>query len=165
MQRSEVNCSRSPQTSGAGARTPVEVAKAKAWPPYCLCHLGLWWLWCRRDTRAAHSLLCLSGSSISSCQETMIHIHDGRSSSLPLILCPDPHQSRKAERVLGKWGGRRGRDGGAEERAKARECFYPFVRRGVLFNKGKFVDLLGVFPLRLDEGGHGSSFPPESFRT
>lgn len=72
-------------------------------------------------------------SSISSCQETMIHIHDGRSSSLPLILCPDPHQSRKAERVLGKMGWEERERWGTEERAKARECFYPSVRRSVLF--------------------------------
>lgn len=80
---------------------------------------------------AAHRLLCLSRSNMSSCQETISHINDEGSSSLPPILSPDPHQKRKTEEPLVEWRG--GRDGGMEEREKETECFYGFVIRGVLF--------------------------------
>lgn len=81
----------------------------------------------------AHRLLCLSRSNMSSCQETISHINDEGSSSLPPILSPDPHQKRKTEEPLVEWSGRGGRDGGMEEREKETECFHGFVIRGVLF--------------------------------
>lgn len=115
-----------------------------------------------QDIRAAHRLLCLSGTGMSSCQETILHIRDGGSSSLPLILSPDPHQSRKTERVLGKLV----LGGGDGEMHEGNETISIILLEEVFyFNKGTFVYLLGISPVRWPKGGHRSSFPPESFRT